>query len=115
MMRAAAHRNHPAWWAFALHRVSGVALALFLPVHLYVLGGAVAEGAALDAMLRWAERPAVKLAEAILVALLAAHMAGGLRLLALEFVAWTEGQRAAIAVGAAVALGCGALYLLGAL
>ena len=25
------HRNHATWWAFALHRLSGVALALFLP------------------------------------------------------------------------------------
>ena len=30
-MMAAAHRNHAAWWAFALHRLSGVLLALFLP------------------------------------------------------------------------------------
>jgi fumarate reductase subunit D len=113
-MRVSAHRNHPAWWAFLLHRVSGVALALFLPVHLYVLSGAVGEGARLDSVLRWAEMPAVKFAEAALVVLLAAHLAGGLRLLVLEFVAWTEGQRAAIAIGLAAALACGVLYLLGA-
>jgi fumarate reductase subunit D len=115
MMRAAAHRNHPAWWAFLLHRVSGVALALFLPVHLFVLGGAVGAGGRLDSVLRWSDQPMVKIAEAVLVVLLAAHLAGGLRLLVLEFVAWTEGQRAAIAVGLAAALGCGVLYLMGAL
>ena len=26
-------RGHPAYWAFLVHRVSGVALALFLPAH----------------------------------------------------------------------------------
>ena len=26
-------RNHPAWWAFLVHRISGLALALFLPLH----------------------------------------------------------------------------------
>ena len=26
-------RDHPTWWAFAVHRLSGVGLALFLPVH----------------------------------------------------------------------------------
>ena len=25
-------RNHPAYWAFVVHRVSGVVLALFLPL-----------------------------------------------------------------------------------
>ena len=32
------HRNHPGFWAFALHRVSGLALVLFLPFHFLVLG-----------------------------------------------------------------------------
>ena len=41
-----AHRNHPAYWAFVLHRLSGLALALFLPVHLYVLSMAIGDGAA---------------------------------------------------------------------
>ena len=39
----AAHRNHPTYWAFLLHRLSGLALAIFLPVHLYVLSMAVAK------------------------------------------------------------------------
>ena len=31
-------RSHPAYWAFIVHRVSGVALALFLPLHFWALG-----------------------------------------------------------------------------
>ena len=30
-------RNHPSYWAFIVHRVSGLALACFLPVHLAVV------------------------------------------------------------------------------
>ncbi|MYE58666.1 MAG: hypothetical protein F4X35_03640, partial [Alphaproteobacteria bacterium] len=57
------------WWAFLLHRLSGVALAVFLPFHFLVLGLAV-ERAALDGVLRWTDNPWVKLAEAGLVVLL---------------------------------------------
>ncbi|MDH4294398.1 MAG: succinate dehydrogenase, partial [Betaproteobacteria bacterium] len=28
-------RNHPAYWAFIVHRVSGVLLTLFLPLHFW--------------------------------------------------------------------------------
>ena len=58
------HRNHATWWAFALHRVSGFLLALFLPVHFYVLGLALEGEARLDGFLVWSQLPAVKLAEA---------------------------------------------------
>ena len=43
-MRAHAH---PAWWAFVVHRVSGLLLALFLPVHFWALGTALAGAPAL--------------------------------------------------------------------
>ncbi len=33
--------NHPAYWAFVLHRFSGLVLALFLPAHFYVLALAI--------------------------------------------------------------------------
>ena len=112
MERAGSLRNHAAYWAFVLHRASGLGLALFLPVHLYVLSLAVAEGAGLETFLRWADRPIVKLAETVLVVLLAAHMAGGLRLLALEFLPWRETQKRRIALAFAVALIAGLLFLL---
>jgi fumarate reductase subunit D len=78
-------RNHPAWWAFWVHRVSGLALALFLPVHFWMLGSALRGAAALDARLRLVDLPLAKFAEWGLVLLLAAHLAGGLRLLLVEF------------------------------
>lgn len=105
-------RNHPAYWAFIVHRFSGVLLALFLPLHFWALGQALHGAAALDGFLRWTEHPLVKFAETGLVLLLAAHMAGGLRLLALEFLEWREWQKTLLAVAAGVSLVAGLAFLL---
>ena len=78
-------RAHPAYWAFLMHRLSGLALALFLPVHFWALGQALRGEGALDAFLHVADRPLFKAAEWGLVVLLALHMAGGVRLLSIEF------------------------------
>ena len=105
-------RNHPAYWAFIVHRGSGVLLALFLPLHFWALGQALHGAAALDGFLRWTEQPLVKFAETGLVLLLAAHMAGGMRLLALEFLEWREWQKTLLAVAAGVSLVAGLAFLL---
>lgn len=108
-------RNHPAYWAFLVHRLSGLALALFLPAHFLLLGQALRGAEGLDGALRWTEAPLVKAAEVVLVILLAAHLAGGARVLALEFLPWRNWQKglAALAAGVALAFGLGfALALL---
>ncbi len=97
------HRNQPLWYAFLLHRLSGIALALFLPLHFYVLGLALSGEAALDKMLHWTEQPLVKAAEFGLVFLLSLHLFGGLRLLALEFLAWSPAQKTLAAAAAGLA------------
>jgi fumarate reductase subunit D len=106
-------RNRPAYWAFLVHRVSGLALAVFLPVHFLVLGQALAGEAELDAALRWTEAPLVKAAEVALVVLLAAHLTGGLRILALELLAWRDWQKGLAALAAGVALAVGLTFALG--
>lgn len=111
-MKRSAHRNHPHYWAFVLHRVSGLLLALFLPAHFYVLGLSIQGAAAMDGFLHWTEMPLVKLAETGLVILLAAHLTGGLRLMALEFIGTRESSKAAVAVGAGIALAVGLMFLL---
>lgn len=105
-------RSHPGWWAFIVHRVSGIALALFLPAHFLALGTALSGEARLDEFLRWTERPLVKAAEWILVVLLAAHLTGGLRLLALEFLPWREWQKSLAAVAAGAAIVAGLMFAL---
>jgi fumarate reductase subunit D len=94
-------RTHPAYWAFVVHRLTGLALTLFLPLHFYVLSRALEGDAALDGLLRWSDRPAVKVCAALLVTALAAHLVGGVRLLLVEFRGWDRDRhRSAIAVGA---------------
>jgi fumarate reductase subunit D len=105
-------RNHPAYWAFLAHRVSGVLLSLFLPLHFWALGRALQGDAGLDAFLRWSEQPLVKFAETVLVLLLAAHLTGGLRLLALEFLAWRDWHKSLLALAAGVTLAAGLAFLL---
>ncbi|MDA7963467.1 succinate dehydrogenase, cytochrome b556 subunit [Ruegeria sp.] len=92
-------RSHPLWLAFVLHRLSGLALALFLPAHFWVLSMALTQPQRLDSFLEFAENPMVKLAEFGLVFLLSVHIFGGLRLLALEFLPWSNKQKS-LAAGA---------------
>ena len=107
-------RAHANYVAFLVHRLSGVLLALFLPAHFWALGQAVQGEAALDGFLRWSERPSVKLAETVLVILLAAHLAGGLRVLAIEFLAWRDWQKTTAALVAGFSIVAGLLFLLNA-
>ncbi|MBE89406.1 MAG: succinate dehydrogenase [Rhodospirillaceae bacterium] len=106
--------NQPSYWAFIVHRISGLGLALFLPFHFYVLSMALEE-ARLNNFLQWTDALLVKLAESGLVLLLAAHMAGGPRLLVLEFFSWHDWQKTIIALGAAVAFAFGVLFLMRAI
>jgi len=106
-------RGHAAYWAFVVHRVSGIVLTLFLPVHFFVLSQALARPAALDRFLNWTQQPAVKVSETLLVLALAAHLAGGVRLLFVEFVGWrAEWQKSALAIAAALSLACALLFAL---
>ena len=105
-------RSHPNYLAFVVHRVSGLLLALFLPLHFWALGQAINGEAALGSFLRWTESPVLKLAETGLVILLAAHLAGGIRLLLIEFAGWRNWQKGAVAVTAGFALAAGLLFLL---
>ena len=100
---ATAYRRDALWFAAMVHRVSGVLLACFLPLHFLALGLAIESEGRLDAFLRWTEQPLVKIAEVGLVLLLAVHLLGGLRVLVIENLPWQPGQKrlAMIAAGAA--------------
>lgn len=105
-------RGHPSYWAFILHRVSGIALAAFLPLHFWALGLALQGEAALDGFLRFAEAPAVKVAEWGLVVLLAAHLTGGLRILVIEFQPWTGLRKNWIAATVGISIAGGLAFAL---
>lgn len=108
---ARAHR-HPAWWAFVMHRFSGLALAVFLPIHFWALGLALHGDAALDGFLRFSDRPVFKLAEWGLVVLLALHAVGGVRLLLIELADWSGLRKNWIAGALGAALLAGLAYAL---
>ena len=96
------------YWAALVHRVSGIALAFFLPLHFWALSRALQ----LDAFLAWTEQPLVKLSEWGIVLALAAHFAGGLRILALELLPWTARQKALTAGAAAATVAVGLAFAL---
>lgn len=113
-----AHRNpvraQPGYLGFLIHRLSGLALALFLPVHFWALGLALDGEARFDAFLAWTQNPVLKLVETVLVILLAVHLAGGLRVLAIEFLPWHRRQKAAVAISAGFGVAMGLIFLLNA-
>ncbi len=98
------HRGSALWIAALVHRLSGLALAIFLPFHFLALGLAIDGAARLDGFLRWTDQPLVKLAEAGLVFLLAVHLLGGLRVLVIENFAWRDGQKQLATIAAAVSV-----------
>jgi fumarate reductase subunit D len=100
-------RAHPAYWAFLVHRLSGLVLALFLPFHFWALSQAIRGEAALDQFIRFTDQPLFKFGEWGLVVLLSLHMMGGVRLLLIEFSPWIGSRNNLIAgaVGVGIATG----------
>jgi len=101
-------------WAALAHRVSGLALALFLPFHFLALGLAIEGEAKLESFLRWSDQSLVKLGEWGLVVLLSVHLFFGLRVLAIEFLPWPGPLKRWIAAGAGASLLVGAIFLMSA-
>ncbi len=105
-------RSHPVYWAFLMHRLSGLALAAFLPLHFWALGQALQGAAALDDFLRFADQGLFKFAEWGLVLLLALHMMGGVRLLLIEFGSASGLRKNWIAGAVGVAAAAGMAFAL---
>ena len=106
-------RGHAGFVAFIIHRLSGVLLALFLPLHFLALGLALDGARALDSFLAFSALPWVKASEWTLVVLLAVHMSLGLRILALEFLPWRGARKSWLGWGAGLAAVVGLLFLAG--
>jgi fumarate reductase subunit D len=102
----------PGFLAAMLHRLSGIALSIFLPMHFVALGMALGSADSFDSFLGVTHNGLVRIAEWGLVTALGLHMALGIRVLAIEFLAVRE--RGAIVVSACVACAAtvGLLFLL---
>ena len=114
MSRVAAmpKRAHPLWLAYIVHRLSGLILALFLPLHFWVLAMTVSNPDKLDGLLYMNTTAAKTLAESGLVLLLALHLFGGLRLMALEWLPWSAPQKTMAALAVAVSFLLAVLFFL---
>jgi fumarate reductase subunit D len=110
-MKSNAHLK-PGFLAAIVHRLSGVALAIFLPMHFLALGTALSGADSLQSFLVLTHSWFVRVAEWGLVTALAVHMALGLRVLAIEWLAVRE--RSAVVVSSCVAASAaiGVLFLL---
>lgn len=101
--------------AYILHRLSGIGLLIFLPLHFWVLSMALNQAARLDGFLALTDMLAFKVAEFGLVFLLALHMFGGLRLLALEWLPWPAPHKTLAAAALAGSFMVATTFLLRAL
>ena len=106
-----AHRSNVLWIAALVHRLSGIALAIFLPLHFLTLGLAIDGEARLERFLRWSDAPLVKLAQSGLVFLLLVHMLGGVRLLVLENLDWRDEQKELATIAAALSAVAAFIFL----
>ena len=110
-MIPASHKQ-PGYLAALLHRLAGITLAVFLPIHFLALATALNGADALDAFLNVTQTPVLKVAEAVIVVALALHMTLGLRVLAIEFLPLRERTSIVVSFCFAAALAVGILFML---
>jgi fumarate reductase subunit D len=109
-MIRASHKQ-PGFLAALVHRLAGIALAIFLPLHFLALATALNGADALDSFLKITQTPLLKFAEWGIVVALATHMALGLRVLAIEFIPVREKTRVAVSICAAAGIAVGLAFL----
>lgn len=105
-----AYRRDSLWIAALVHRLSGIGLAIFLPMHFLALGLAIEGEAGLGGFLKWTENPIVKAAETGLIVLLTLHLLGGIRVLLIENLPWQPNQKTMAITAIAVAMLAGILF-----
>lgn len=110
----AGYRRDTLWICAQVHRVSGVLLAIFLPLHFLALGLAIDGEARFEGFIAWTQNPIAKLAEALLLFTLAVHLLGGLRVLVIENLSWRPQQKRMALGAAAIAALVAIVFLIGA-
>lgn len=80
------YRGQIGQWAWILHRVSGVAVAFFLFIHILDTALVGFGPNVYNVVVGIYERPAVRVLEVLLVAAVLYHGGNGLRLIAIDFI-----------------------------
>ncbi len=81
------------FFSFALRRITGVALALYLFLHMWVIGSINQGAAAFDARLATVQQPIFKFLEIALLAAVVYHGVDGIRLLIVHYFNVAEYRR----------------------
>jgi len=76
-------------WAWILHRASGIGLAIYLPMHIYVVSS-LHDPAKFDKVMAFVNQPLFKLAEIALLGAVIYHGLNGVRVLIID---WFGGTR----------------------
>lgn len=86
--------RHPGQYAFSLHRVTGVALAIYLLLHITLHSIALLFGPDLyDRLLSKLENPFGRILELLTILAVVIHMSNGVRLLLIDFFDMARGHR----------------------
>jgi succinate dehydrogenase / fumarate reductase cytochrome b subunit len=102
-------RRHPGAWAFALNRLTGIVLALYLFLHLAVLSLLGRGPQAWDDFLALVHSPIALALEATLVAMLLVHALNGLRVVLVGLAVGAKIQKALFGALMAVAAAAAAV------
>ena len=78
---------------FALRRISGLALAFYLFLHIWVIGSAMQGAEVFNARLNAVQTPIFKFAEVALLAAVVYHAFDGIRLLIVQYFKVTDARK----------------------
>ena len=81
------------FFSFVLRRVSGMALVLYLLLHIWVIGSALSGPEAFDARLNTVQTPLFKVLEIALLAAVVYHAFDGVRLLLVNWFKITDKRK----------------------
>ena len=88
MIRLRTHNRYKytrvGWWAWVLQRVTGVALVLYLLVHIGVISTAIAGETTFDDTLAFLQTPVFVVLDLLLLAAVVYHAANGVRIILLD-------------------------------
>jgi len=86
-------------FSYMLHRLTGIALAIYLIMHTWVLSSAQISGEAFDDRLAMVQTPFFHVLEYLLVAVVFMHMINGLRIIIADFFGATRKHKLLFWIG----------------
>ncbi len=82
------YRGREGQWAFYLHRISGIAIILFLALHVTEISSSMFGPKWFNALLKFEENPIFGLGLVGVAALVLYHALNGLRIILMDFTSW---------------------------